>query len=106
MQMKHLLSGMVSANAADQDKQRWVKRKLIARERAMIKAVTQYVIVCDNAFCDSTMRAGVDFHSYDRREQFKQKARNRGWGGIVEGSDDARHICPSCRDFDLGVYKK
>ena len=72
----------------------------------MIKAVTQYVIVCDNVFCDSTMRAGVDFHSYDRREQFKQKVRNRGWGGIAEGHEDTRHICPSCRDFDLGVYKK
>jgi len=71
----------------------------------MIKSVTQYVVVCDNIFCDSTMRAGVDFHSYERREQFKQKVRNRGWAGISEEQEQSRHICPSCRDFDLGVYK-
>lgn len=71
----------------------------------MIKSVTQYVVVCDNTFCDSTMRAGVDFHSYERREQFKQKVRNRGWAGISADQEDSRHVCPSCRDFDLGVYK-
>lgn len=103
--MKKLKPSRNKREVADPEKIRLCKRKLIARERAMIKSVTQYVIVCDNAFCDSTMRAGVDFHSYDRREQFKQKVRNRGWEGIVGETDDTRHVCPGCRDFDLGVYK-
>ncbi len=103
--MKKLKPSRNKREVTDPEKIRLYKRKLIARERAMIKSVTQYVIVCDNAFCDSTMRAGVDFHSYDRREQFKQKVRNRGWEGIVGETDATRHICPSCRDFDLGVYK-
>ncbi|UCD10650.1 MAG: hypothetical protein JSU88_08125 [Nitrospinaceae bacterium] len=71
----------------------------------MIKAVTQYVVVCDNEFCDSTMRSGVDHHSYERREQFKFKVKNRGWAGLLVDENAARHLCPSCRDFSEGVFK-
>lgn len=71
----------------------------------MIKAVTQYVVVCDNAFCDTTMRSGVDHHSYERREQFKSKVKLRGWGGVEENIDRTHHLCPSCRDFSEGVYQ-
>ena len=71
----------------------------------MIKTVTQYVVVCDNEFCDSVMRSGVDHHSSDRREQFKLKVKNRGWGGMFVEEEDPHHVCPSCRDFNEGVFK-
>lgn len=65
----------------------------------MIKAVTQYVVVCDNAFCDSILRSGVDHHSFDRREQFKRKVENQGWDGMNNNSPNSRHICPNCREI-------
>lgn len=33
----------------------------------MIKSITQYVVVCDNTFCDAVVKSVVDFHSYERQ---------------------------------------
>jgi hypothetical protein len=79
------------------------RRKTLEARDIMIKAITQYVVVCDNPFCDSTVRFGVDHHSYDRREQFKAKIRTRGWTGTEDDEDQAFHVCPSCRDFSAGL---
>ncbi len=72
----------------------------------MIKAVKHYVVVCDNAFCDATMRVLVDCHSYERKEQVKRKIRNRGWGFLGEetAENGVKHICPSCKDFGEGHF--
>ena len=75
------------------------------RSYAMIKTVTQYVVVCDNIFCDTTMRSGVDHHSYDRKQQFKRKVELRGWGGMNDSIDPSHHLCPNCRDFSEGVFQ-
>ena len=69
----------------------------------MIKTITQYVMVCDNPFCDSTVRFGVDHHSYDRKEQFIKKAKNRGWAPAQAENDTSSYICPSCRDFSVEI---
>ena len=45
----------------------------------MIKSVTQYIVVCDNSFCDAVHKSVVDFHSYDRQQQFEGKIKKLGW---------------------------
>lgn len=70
----------------------------------MLKAVTQYVVVCDNDFCDSILRTGVDHHSYERKQQFKRKVEELGWGGLTEEDIATHHLCPNCRKFKEGVF--
>ncbi|MFQ5449604.1 MAG: hypothetical protein ACE5E9_03195 [Nitrospinaceae bacterium] len=63
----------------------------------MIKEVTQYLVICDNPFCDTTLRASVDHHSYERRQQFIQKIKYRGWECKSESNRPTAYLCPSCK---------
>ncbi len=73
----------------------------------MIKSVTQYVVVCDNSFCDSVVKSVVDFHSFDRRHQFEMKITKLGWK--FQENDDRTEpqkiICPSCLLFTTELEK-
>lgn len=74
----------------------------------MIKSITQYVVVCDNSFCDSVVKAVVDFHSYDRREQFEGRLNKLGWK--IQEEDDRGNaknfICPDCILFSSELEKR
>jgi len=67
----------------------------------MIKTITQYVVICDNAFCDMSARIVVDFHSDNRRKFFEKKFEALGWVFLEEPDDGGypKVICPSCRGF-------
>ncbi len=73
----------------------------------MIKCVTQYVVVCDNSFCDAIVKGVVDFHSDDRRKQFESKVRKLGWK-IQESKNEVeapKFICPDCLQFSSELEK-
>ncbi len=74
----------------------------------MIKPITQYVVVCDNTFCDSIVRSVVDFHSYDRRQQFESKIIKLGWKIKQENNqtDMQKTVCPNCVLFASELEKK
>lgn len=74
----------------------------------MIKSITQYVVVCDNSFCDAVIKAVVDFHSYERKLQFERKIIKLGWkvqDDIIEASGQT-FICPDCLLFTSELEKK
>ncbi len=74
----------------------------------MIKTITQYVVVCDNTFCDSVVRAVVDFHSHDRRLQIEKRIDKLGWK-IQEDKNEVggqKLICPDCLLFTSELEKK
>ena len=74
----------------------------------MIKSVTQYVVVCDNTFCDSVVKSVVDFHSYDRQQQFERKIKKLGWKFKMEKdqTDLPKIVCPNCVLFTSELEKK
>ncbi len=74
----------------------------------MIKCITQYVVVCDNSFCDAVVKAVVDFHSYERRQQFEKKLCKIGWKIQVEENEIEEHkfVCPDCLQFTSELEKK
>ena len=74
----------------------------------MIKSVTQYVVVCDNSFCDAVVRSIVDFHSYDRRQQFERKIFKLGWKTkeYENNTKLQKIICPNCLLFTSELEKK
>jgi len=67
----------------------------------MIKTITQYVVICDNAFCDMSTRIVVDIHSDNRRKFFDKKLKSLGWICLEEPDDGgcSKVICPSCGVF-------
>lgn len=74
----------------------------------MIKKVTQYVVVCDNSFCDAVVKSVVDFHSYDRQHQFEGKIKKLGWK-ILEDDNTGEaksFICPNCVLFTSELEKR
>lgn len=74
----------------------------------MIKKVTQYVVVCDNSFCDAVVKSVVDFHSDDRRQQFERKIKNLGWEIQKDNiTGEAKNfICPDCLLFSSELEKR
>ncbi len=73
----------------------------------MIKKITQYLVICDNSFCDSIVKSVVDFHSYERQQQFEMKIKSLGWK-IQEGSNEMgpqNFICPDCLLFTSELEK-
>jgi len=74
----------------------------------MIKSITQYVVFCDNSFCDAVDKSVVDFHSYDRQQQFEKKIKKLGWKVREDENKTGqqKNICPSCLLFTLELEKK
>jgi len=74
----------------------------------MIKKITQYIAICDNSFCDSTVKSVVDFHSYDRQYQFEEKLKNLGWqfNKKNDPTDQPKFICPNCVLFTSELEKR
>jgi len=74
----------------------------------MIKSVTQYVVVCDNSFCDAVVKSIVDFHSYDRQQQFERKIKKLGWKTQEDGNKTVpqKIVCPNCLLFTSELEKK
>lgn len=71
----------------------------------MIKKVTQYVVVCDNSFCDAVVKSVVDFHSHERQQHFERKIQKLGWKMQENNNDEAeqKNICPDCLYFTLAL---
>ncbi len=74
----------------------------------MIKSVTQYIVVCDNSFCDAVHKSVVDFHSYDRQQQFERKIKKLGWKVREDENKTGpkKNICPNCLLFASELEKK
>jgi hypothetical protein len=67
----------------------------------MIKTATQYVVICDNNFCDVSTRIVVDTHSDNRREFIKKKLEMLGWSCFEQHDQEGtqKMICPNCGVF-------
>ncbi len=64
--------------------------------------------ICDNDFCDSTIKLVVDFHSDDRRQQFENKIKKLGWEFKKDRfkAGQPKIICPNCLLYTSELEKK